>query len=260
MDAPTHHAPPSGGAPVRLPIARDELRNILSNLNHELCRPLISLRAGFDLILGDPARPIAKEQRCHLETMVAVCDRLLGLTRNYLDYAGLIQGARPLSLGTFRASTLIRDIDREFAAKAAALRLGWECSLEGADGTVSTDASRCQQIFGHLVANALTYTPEGGCVRVTGRVGDDHWVVTVTDTGPGIPANALAKVFEPFYRVSRDEHPGTEGNGLGLAICREMVEQLRGEITLHSTVGQGTRVTVRFPINASHPVARSAQG
>ena len=135
--------------------------------------------------------------------------------------------------------------------EAAARRIAWECTLEGADATVTTDASRCQQIFGNLVSNALKYTPAGGHIRVSGRREGDHWLVVVTDNGPGIPSNALAKVFEPFFRLARDEHAGIEGSGLGLAICREMVEQMGGKIVIDSTLGQGTCVTVQLPVDAS---------
>ncbi len=95
-----------------------------------------------------------------------------------------------------------------------------------------TDATLCQQIFGNLVSNAVKYTPEGGQVHVTGKADADSWSVIVSDSGPGIPAEALDRVFEPFFRLSRDEHSQIEGSGLGLAICRELVTQLHGEISV----------------------------
>src|SRR4029079_4572828 len=106
MDAQMDLSPPTPCPPPRSPIAHDELRTILSNLSHELCRPLISLRAGFDLLLGDASRPISHDQRGHVQTMVSVCDELFRLTRSYLDYAGLVQGTRPLCLGTFTIGAL----------------------------------------------------------------------------------------------------------------------------------------------------------
>jgi signal transduction histidine kinase len=250
MDARTDPSVLSTQASPRSLIEHAELRSLLSNLSHELCRPLISLRAGFDLLLADSARPISRDQRGHVQTMVVLCDDLLRLTRSYLDYAGLIQGTRPLCYGTFTIGALVREIDRQFAPSAAARRIVWDCSLEGADATVTTDASRCQQIFGNLVANALKYTPEAGQVRVIARHEGEHWHVVVADSGPGIPSEALSKVFEPFYRLLRDERSGIEGSGLGLAICREMVDQMWGEITLSSVVGEGTRVTVQLPSEA----------
>src|SRR5258708_6287962 len=146
MDAQTDLALSSSRDAARTLIDHDELRSILSNLSHELCRPLISLRAGFDLLLSDTSSPVSVDRRGHVETMVALCDDLLSLTRSYLDYAGLVQGTRPLCFGTFTIGALVREIDRQFASAAAARRITWECGLEGADATVVTDASRCQQI------------------------------------------------------------------------------------------------------------------
>ena len=110
-----------------------------------------------------------------------------------------------------------------------------------------TDASLCQQIFGNLISNALKYTPRGGRITVEGTVEDDHWRLAVIDDGPGIPADSLDKVFEPFYRLPRDEHSRIEGNGLGLAICRELTERLGGAISLESSPGGGTTALVRLP-------------
>lgn len=242
-----------GGA--RQLIDHAELRSILSNLSHELCRPLISLRMGFDLLLSDSARPISSDQRGHVQAMVGLCEDLLRLTRSYLDYAALVHGARPLCFGGFTIGALIQEIDRQFGQTAAARRIAWKCVLDGPDATVTTDAARCQQIFGNLVANALKYTHEGGEVHVAGRMDAGHWVVTVSDNGPGIPDEHRDRVFEPFFRLAREERSRIDGNGLGLAICREMVNQLGGEIVLDPDFGHGTRVTVQFPVDASDPSA-----
>ncbi len=122
-----------------------------------------------------------------------------------------------------------------------------------------TDAARCQQVFGNLVANALKYTPAGGQVRVTGKVEADSWSVIIADSGPGIPADAVDRVFEPFFRLARDEHSGIEGSGLGLAICRELVAQLHGEIAVNSAVGHGTTISVQFPLAPTGGARSTAQ-
>ena len=235
-----------GGA--RLTIDQGELRLLFSSLSHELCRPLTSLKAGFDLLLGESSATFTADQRDHLLTMVTLCDDLLRLTRSYLDYAGIVQGSRPLCLGSFTIGALIHEIGRQFAPIAAARQVHWRSRVDSPETSAVTDASRCQQIVGNLVSNALKYTPVGGTVHVIGEVEADSWSVTVNDSGPGIPPDALDLVFEPFFRLPRDEHSGVEGNGLGLAICRELVAQLHGEIALTSVVGQGTSVTVRFPL------------
>ncbi|MHB1561596.1 MAG: sensor histidine kinase [Isosphaeraceae bacterium] len=256
MDVPTNaFRPAAGHAPTDSPIDRGELRWAFSSLSHELCRPLTSLKAGFDLLLGEPAAGFTPDQRSHLLTMVTLCDDMLQLTRSYLDYAGIVQGSRPLCLGTFTVGALLHEISRHFAGVAATRHIRWETTLESSESAVITDASRCQQVLGNLVSNALKYTPVGGQVRVTGKVTADSWSVTVADSGPGIPPEALELVFQPFYRLARDEHSAVEGNGLGLAICRELVVQLGGEIRLSSAEGQGTSVTVVFPTEVRQAVS-----
>jgi signal transduction histidine kinase len=249
-----------GQESARFLIDQGELRSILSNLSHELCRPLVSLRAGFDLLLGESPSTISQDQRGHLATMVSLCDDLLRLTRGYLDYAAIVQGSRPISLGSFTIGALIAEIDRQFAPIALGHQLDWEARADSPESVVVTDATRCQQIFGNLVSNAVKYTPTGGRVRVTGKASADSWSVIVSDSGPGIPAEALERIFEPFFRLSRDEHSMIEGSGLGLAICRELVTQLHGEISVSSGTGEGTSIAVKFPIPASGTTRTGSHG
>ncbi len=249
MDVRTTSSSPISENPGgdRLLIDHRELRSVLSSLSHELCRPLISLKAGFDLLLGETSATFTGDQRNHLLTMVTLCDDLLRMTRSYLDYAGIVQGSRPLCLGSYTIGALIHEIGRQFAPLVASRQVHWQSQVDSPEIKVVTDATLCQQIVGNLVSNAVKYTPMGGTVRVIAVSDADYWSVTVADTGPGIPPDSLELVFEPFFRLARDEHSGVEGNGLGLAICRELVTQLQGEIRLTSVVGQGTSVSVRFP-------------
>ena len=86
-------------------------------------------------------------------------------------------------------------------------------------------------------------------MRVTGKSEADSWSVIVSDSGPGIPAEALDRVFEPFFRLARDEHPAIEGSGLGLAICRELVASAPGRRSRSNRwPAHGTSITVRFPL------------
>jgi signal transduction histidine kinase len=234
---------------------RDELRSILSSLSHELRHPLISLRAGFDLLLGPSGVEIARDQRNHLLTMISLCDDLLQLTHSYLDFANLVQGTRPILWGTFSLGALFAEIDSQFAPLASRRGIEWEMCPADPDATIRTDVSRCQQILGNLASNALGHTSAGGSVRIHGQVQLDAWSLSIVDTGAGIPPEEVGKVFEPFYRLGRDRYAGVEGNGLGLTVCRELVEQLRGEIDLESTLGRGTTVTVRFPHDPDLPPA-----
>jgi signal transduction histidine kinase len=190
-------------------------------------------------------------------TMVSLCDELLGFTRSSLDYAAIAHGSRPLCLGSFTIGALIQEIDRQFAPIARSRRIQWETHARIPESVVVTDASRCQQILGNVVSNALKYTPPGGRVRVAGIFEGEFWRLSVSDSGLGIPDSWHERVFEPFVRLARDERDGIAGNGLGLAICRELVAQLSGTITLESSEGFGTSLDIRFPFAAT-TTARAA--
>ncbi|WP_165220846.1 sensor histidine kinase [Aquisphaera insulae] len=229
---------------------KDELRSLLSSLSHELCRPLVSLRSGFDLLMDDSKFQASPEQRVHLVNMLSLCDDMLRLARGYLDYASLINGARAPSMGTFSLGAIVAEIDRQFRDEARGKGLTWSAVVTSPDASVATDASLCQRIFGNLASNAIKYTPAGGHVEVRGTLRGEDWLVSVSDDGPGIPEDSLIRVFDPFYRLARDEHSRIEGNGLGLTICRELTERLGGRIEISSFEGEGTTVRASFPISA----------
>jgi signal transduction histidine kinase len=249
MDAHHENGFDASSAPSedRLCIDQKELRSLLSNLSHELCRPLASLRAGFDLLLEDPSDTMTREQRSHLLTMVSLCDDLIRLARGYLDYAGLVESGRQPSLGTFSIGAIVGEINRQFAERAHDAGLVWETIAAEPSASVITDATLCQQIFANLISNSLKYTPRGGRITVRGTIESDHWRLAVIDNGPGIPADSLERVFDPFFRLPRDEHSRIEGNGLGLAICKELTELLDGSIELETSPGGGTTAVVRLP-------------
>lgn len=242
MDA--HPDSAAVGPPARFD--RRELHDLLCNLSGELCRPLASLRMGFDLLLGDRPPAFSADQEGHVATMRGLCDDLLRLTRSYLDYAEVIRASRPPSLGSYSLGALVREADRTFAATAREKGLDWSAEAVDADVMVSTDASRCQGILAALVSNAVKFTPPGGRVRVEGKAGDGSWSLAVVDDGPGIEPDEVRRVFEPFYRLTRDEH-SAEGNGLGLSIARELAAQLRGRIVLESHAGGGVSALAIFP-------------
>lgn len=226
---------------------RKELHTLMCSLSHELCRPLASLRSGFDLLIADSSGAISPQQMTHVTTMMGLCDELLLLTRGYLDYAELARGSRRPKLGTFSIGAIVRELDRQFGALARSRGQTWRAVALQPDAAVVTDASRCQQVFGNLVSNAIKYTPPGGTVAVSAQVEGDSWRLTVDDDGPGLPADAHSQIFEPFFRLPRDEHSKVEGAGLGLSICRELAAQLHGRIVVESEEGRGTSMSVVFP-------------
>jgi signal transduction histidine kinase len=244
---PSASSPASSVGPLDERFDRKELHALLCSLSHELCRPLASLRTGFDLLIADGPAAVSPQQMGHVTTMIELCDELLHLTRSYLDYAEVVRGARTPVLGTFSIGAIVGEIDRQFGPIARGHGHSWKAVAVDPDARIVTDASRCQQIFGNLVANAIKYTPAGGAIAVTARVEGDSWNLTVDDDGPGVPADSLDRIFEPFFRLPRDEQAKIEGHGLGLSICRELAAQLHGRIVARSVVGRGTSMSVVLP-------------
>lgn len=234
--------------PEANPIEVGELRAILSGLGDELSHPLISLRAGFDKLLSVSAQPMPEDQLGQVRLMVGLCDGLLELTRSYLDFAGMVHGATTITLETVTLGRFVDDLNQKFSDQAAALAIRWSCGLAGADAIVTTDPSVCSQVFGNLVSNALKHTPEGGEVTVTlGKEGPEGWCLSVSDSGPGIPDTEIENIFQPFYRLGRDQRGGGRGHGLGLSISRELTRLIGGWLTLGPGAEGGTVARFGMP-------------
>jgi len=105
-----------------------------------------------------------------------------------------------------------------------------------------------EQIILNIVANAVKYTQTGGRVALTAHADDTRMTLEVRDTGIGIPAEDLPRIFDRFYRVEKGRSRELGGTGLGLAIAREMAQRVGGDITIDSIVGQGTAVTITLPL------------
>jgi signal transduction histidine kinase len=224
-----------------------EPRQLFRGLSHELCRPLISLRAGFDLLLAGAEGPISPDQRCHVQGLRAQCDEMIRLTRTYLDHTSLVRSSVPIEWAAFRLGALLDEAARQFSGRAWARGIEWECILEGVDREVETDLGCFQQVLLRLVENALAHTPTGGRIVLSARAEADLWCVDVADNGPGIPVEEIDRVFEPLVRLSDGNRKSCGGLGMGLTVCRELVERLGGEIRLVSAPEVGTRVTIEFP-------------
>ena len=174
-----------------------------------------------------------------------LADRLLRLSR---EDAGLAAAdLRPTRLDEVVAAAAGH-------ARAAADRAGVDLRLDALPpATLAADPGRLREVFDNLLDNAVKYNRPGGSIRVGAEAGDGLAVVAVADTGLGIPAEALALVFDRFYRVdpSRSRHTG--GFGLGLSIAQAAVEHLGGRIELQSELGQGSIFRVVLPILAENP-------
>ena len=221
------------------------LRELLPELGRTLCRPALALHSELGRIAAGPADVANGPARALLQQ----CEDLIGLTQGFLSLAESdLGGAEPRPVAT-TTEALLRAIDDRFAAEARAHGLDWSCSpaAEGDDGPIQTDPALCLEVAAHLVGNALKFTPSGGSIRVAAKRDGASWLLTVADTGPGIPEPQREQVLEPFFRLPREEMAGIPGHGLGLAACAVLVRGLGGTIRFAPDDSHGTTVLVRLP-------------
>jgi two-component system phosphate regulon sensor histidine kinase PhoR len=223
-------------------------RDFVSNISHELRTPLASLRALVETLrdgaLDDP--PAAQRFLDRIETEV---DALAQMVQELLELSRIESGKVPLKLRPTPVSDIImRPVERLLPqAERAGVDLGID--LQGGLPPVLADAERVHQVIINLVHNAIKFTPIGGSITVSAFRDEskpDQVMVSVVDTGDGISADDLPRIFERFYKVDRARSAG--GTGLGLAIAKHMVQAHGGEIWAESIEGKGSTFSFTLPI------------
>jgi two-component system, OmpR family, phosphate regulon sensor histidine kinase PhoR len=225
----------------------------VTNVSHELKTPITSIK-GFTETLLDGALEDAEISRSFLTIINEESDRLYRLISDILDLSKIEQKRMPLQLEEVNLPDLIKETVRilheEARAKNIAIYLPHEDKI-----VIEGDRDRLQQIVLNLVSNAVSYTPSDGEVLIETREKGQYVVLTVQDTGTGIPAQHLPRIFERFYRVDKARSRESGGTGLGLAIVKHLVESHHGTIAVESIEGKGTTFTVTLPKHQpSHPV------
>ncbi|HEX6924237.1 MAG TPA: ATP-binding protein [Longimicrobiaceae bacterium] len=228
-------------------------RDFVANASHELKTPLTAIR-GYSETLQDPGLPPELVQR-FAAVVHANAARLQRIVDDLLDLSRIESGGWVPRRVVVEIEPLAREAWRE-CIRATEGKVEFEVALEEGAARAHCDPAALRQIFINLFSNALRYTPEGGRVEVrTSRGGGEgesergRWVsIEVADTGSGIPAAHLPRIFERFYRVDAARSREEGGTGLGLSIVKHLVEAHGGTIEAESTLGEGT--TIRFTLPA----------
>ena len=219
--------------------------SFLANMSHELRTPLNAIIGFSDLMrLEEPdgdRRRVPADWVDHIHTSGR---HLLGLINDILDLAKVEAGRLELRLAPLRVDTAVSELLTGLSPLLTTKHLTVTTTLP--EATALADRVRFRQIVENLLSNAIKFTPEGGSILVSVSSVDDQVEVTVADTGVGIAADDLERVFEEFQQVG-DPDRQRAGTGLGLALTKRLVEAHDGEIRLVSTLGQGSAFTVRLP-------------
>lgn len=220
-------------------------REFVANVSHELRTPLTTVKAAVDTLqdgaLEDRAVAIGFLQRINSEV-----DRMANLVADLLELSRLESGhvvphRTPLDL-----ALLIQEAVERFAMPAAQNEVTLRHLLSDAAPQVSADADMVRQVLSNLLDNAIKYTAPSGSVEISARTANGNAVVTVADTGQGIPREHVPHVFERFYKVERARREG--GTGLGLAIVKHIVQAHGGDVFVESQEGAGSTFVFTLPL------------
>jgi heavy metal sensor kinase len=226
-----------------------EMQRFTADAAHELRTPLAVIRNEAEVALR--ARRTPEEYGCVLENLLEEVNRLSHIAEQLLYLSRQDAGLHPSAREEVAADELLQGVvgNMQLVAQEKGVRL--EIGDNAACRMV-TDPRQLRRVLYNLLDNAIKYTESSGRVVVSGTTKGDRWSFTVADTGLGIPPEHLPHVFERFYRVD-PARTGEGGAGLGLAICRSIINALGGTIQLESTPGKGTTVCVELPLTAAAP-------
>ncbi|MBK9924512.1 MAG: hypothetical protein IPP66_04395 [Anaerolineales bacterium] len=218
--------------------------DFVSTISHELRTPLGFIKGYSTSLLRDDTQWDEETQREFLTIIDEEADRLSLLIENVLESARLQSKTLPLRFQPLRLDAVLRDVSARIRSRYKDL----DVSLDLQSSTATqADGVRIAQVFENLFTNAVKYASGSPIVVGLTEVGRSL-IVTFTDRGPGIPSESLPLIFERFYRVRNEKATGT---GLGLYICKQIIEAHRGKIWAESTPGQGTTFFIELPINTS---------
>lgn len=227
---------------ARLAAHEQQRRNLLAEVTHELRTPLAVIQGNLEGLLDG----VYPRDEAHLAPVLDEARVLSTLIEDLRTLALAETGTLPLHREPTDLPALVDDTVAAFRAQAASAGVALTASLPDLPA-LSVDPTRIRQVLANLLSNALQHTPAGGTVEVSAalepRRGTDHVIVSVADTGRGIPGSDLPHIFDRFYKST-----GSPGSGLGLAIARNLVTLHGGEIAAESVEGRGTTIRVALPV------------
>jgi signal transduction histidine kinase len=217
-------------------------RDLVANVSHELKTPIAAIRAHLENL----ADGVEQADPRTLQVMLAQTERLTRLVEQLLDLSRLESGEVPFHREIVAIAPLVSRVISEITIGRAISDVRLNADVSD-DLVAEADPERIHQVLFNLVDNAVRFTPPGGEITITARHHDDRVAVRVADTGVGIAAEHLPRVFERFYRVDASRSRDDGGTGIGLAIARSIVEGHGGRIVAESHPGHGSTFTFDLP-------------
>jgi two-component system sensor histidine kinase BaeS len=224
-------------------------RQWVADTSHELRTPLTVLRAELEALL-DGVRPLTREA---IESLASEVARMQKLAEDLGELARSDRGELVVSCQPLRPMELLDEVVTHFGPRFAKASLGLSLSEKAGPWRISADEVRLTQVFTNLLENSVRYTDAGGKLVIAASASGGRLVLTFDDTAPAVPAEALPKLFDRFYRAEPSRSRERGGAGLGLAICQRLVELQGGTIRAMASPLGGLRVELSFPLLEEAP-------
>lgn len=226
----------------------DNLKSEFVNLvSHELRSPLSSIIMQHKVLLDGLAGELSEKQREMLSRAHDKMQGLLHLINDLLDLAKIEAGHRHLEQVPLNLKEVLHEVMELHRARAETQNIILDLQVDPDFPLIWADRRGMEEVFTNLISNAITYSPDGGHVRVRALAAPPHGEVVVSDEGIGIEEEEISKIFDKFYRVKHPKTRQTIGSGLGLAIVKSIVEAHRGTVAVASRPGRGTTFRVTLP-------------
>lgn len=222
-----------------------------SNISHEFRTPLTLMIAPTEELLANHHTLGNERINANLEIIHRNTLRLLKLVNNLLDFSRIEAGRAKASYEATDISSLTADLASNFSSASELSDVQLIVDCPAMREWVDVDREMWEKIVLNLLSNAFKFTHQGS-ITISTRLENNQAVLNVTDTGIGIPKEALPRLFERFYRVQNAQGRSYEGTGIGLSLVKELVKLQGGTIEVKSTLGEGTSFIVKMPLNQHH--------
>lgn len=239
-----------------LKIANEQLKEMdklkdefVSVTSHELRTPMTAIKSYVWMVLNGKAGLLDPKAADYLNKVYISTERLINLVNDMLDVSRIESGRIQLQLAPLDIVELARQVKEEFMAKAVERNLALEITSSLSVEKASADKEKIHQVLENLVGNAFKFTPSGGYIGIDVKEVGEQIVITVSDTGKGINSADLPKLFTKFGRLGNSLVSMAEsgGTGLGLYICKQIIELHKGSISAESVVGSGSKFIFTLP-------------
>ena len=237
----------------------EERKNdFLSIISHELRTPLASIGGSLDLVLENVVGQINEKQQRYLELAKNSCQKLNLVIDDLLDISKFEKGKMQMAMDPISIVQLVDEVAEKFQPSAMEKQIILKLEKPAQDVRIYGDYNRLVQVMNNLLSNAIKFTPQQGEIEIrifTPKVMSPHIGVSVKDTGPGIRAEDLERVFDKFEQVRRSDTRKIGGTGLGLAISRNIIETHKGKIWAESKPGEGAKFIILLPVEKRASIA-----